>query len=66
MNGPYNPEEVGLKLGEAAYLSGFTLNYDPGRGVTYIGCLLIVGGIFIAYFVRLAGPRRRAPQGGDA
>ena len=66
MNGPYNPEEVGLKLGEPAYLSGFTLNYDPGRGVTYIGCLLIVGGIFIAYFVRLAGPRRRAPQGGDA
>ena len=53
MNGPYNPEEVGLKLGESAYLSGFTLNYDPGRGLTYIGCLLICAGIVVAYFVRL-------------
>ncbi|MEI8375704.1 MAG: hypothetical protein WCJ35_23020 [Planctomycetota bacterium] len=53
MDGPYNPEEVGLKLGESAYLSGFTLNYDPGRGLTYMGCLLICAGIVVAYFVRL-------------
>ena len=53
MNGPFNPEEVGMKLGESAYCSGFTLNYDPGRGLTYVGCLLVVAGIFVAYFVRL-------------
>jgi len=56
MNGPYNPEEVGLKLGESAYLSGFTLNYDPGRGLTYLGCLLICAGIVVAYFVKLKNP----------
>ncbi len=60
MNGPYNPEDFGLKMSESAYLSGFTLNYDPGRGLTYVGCLLIVAGIFVAYFVRLGGPGRRA------
>ena len=63
MNGPYNPEEFGLKLGESAYLSGFTLNYDPGRGLTYVGCLLIVAGIFVAYFVRLRRPSCRAGRG---
>ena len=57
MNGPYNPEDFGLKLAESAYLSGFTLNYDPGRGLTYLGCLLIVAGIFVAYFVRLVVPK---------
>ncbi len=58
MNGPYNPEDFGLKLAESAYLSGFTLNYDPGRGLTYVGCLLIVAGIFVAYFVRFVVPSR--------
>lgn len=37
---------------ESVYRSGLTLNYDPGRGLTYVGCLLIVAGIFVAYFVR--------------
>ena len=68
MNGPFNPEEIGMKVGESAYLSGFRLNYDPGRGVTYVGCLLIVAGIFLAYFVRFAGPNREAgrPNGEEA
>ncbi len=39
---------------QSVYRSGFTLNYDPGRGLTYMGCLLIVAGIFVAYFVRFA------------
>jgi hypothetical protein len=56
----YTPQERKLKLGEPAYLTGFTLNNDPGRGLTYVGCLLIVAGIFAAYFVRFAGPGRRA------
>jgi hypothetical protein len=49
----YNPEDYDRKPGESVYLSTFRLNYDPGRGVTYVGCLLIVAGIFVAYFVRL-------------
>jgi hypothetical protein len=58
MPGPYNPEDFDRKPGESVYLSGFTLNYDPGRGLTYVGCLLIVAGIFVAYFVRLVVPSR--------
>ncbi len=58
MTGPYNPEDFELKLGESVYLSGFTLNYDPGRGLTYVGCLLVVAGIFVAYFVRFRVIRR--------
>ena len=56
---PNNREDDDAKSADSAYLSGFTLNYDPGRGLTYVGCLLVVGGIFIAYFVKLAAPRRR-------
>jgi len=58
MNGPYDPEQFDRKPGESVYLSGLTLNYDPGRGLTYVGCLLVVAGIFVAYFVRFAIPRR--------
>jgi len=58
MPGPYNPEDFDRKPGESVYISGFTLNYDPGRGLTYVGCLLIVAGIFVAYFVRLVVPKR--------
>ena len=49
---PNNREDVDMKVGDSIYLSGFTLNYDPGRGLTYVGCLLVVAGIFVAYFVR--------------
>ncbi len=52
MDGLYNPETFNRKPGESVYLSGFRLNYDPGRGLTYVGCLLVVAGIFVAYFVR--------------
>jgi hypothetical protein len=58
MPGPFNPEQFDRKPGESVYLSGFTLNYDPGRGLTYVGCLLVVAGIFIAYFVKFVIPRR--------
>ena len=57
MPGPYNPEDFERKPGESVYISGFTLNYDPGRGLTYVGCLLVVAGIFVAYFVRLVTPK---------
>jgi hypothetical protein len=58
----YTPQERRLKLGEPAYFTGFSLNYDPGRGVIYVGCLLIVAGIFVAYYVRFTTPGRQAAR----
>ncbi len=48
--------------------SVLTVNYDPGRGVKYLGSSLIVAGIFTmfymkAYFFR---PRRQDEEGDDA
>lgn len=34
------------------YSSTLTVNYDPGRGVKYLGCLLIVGGIATMFYMR--------------
>ena len=34
------------------YLSVLTVNHDPGRVCKYLGCLLIVGGIFCNYFLK--------------
>ena len=55
MNGPFDPERFGGEPGPPVYLSIFTINHDPGRGLTYLGCLLVVAGIFVAYF----GKKRR-------
>ncbi|OHB68518.1 MAG: hypothetical protein A2V70_02780 [Planctomycetes bacterium RBG_13_63_9] len=46
------------------FLSWLTVNYDPGRGVKYAGCLLIVIGITImfymkAYFFRPRGAKKK-------
>lgn len=48
------------------YGSVLTVNYDPGRGVKYIGCLLVIGGIATmfymrAYFFKPAGKAKAAP-----
>ncbi len=34
------------------YRSVLSMNYDPGRGLKYLGCLLIVVGIGIVYYLR--------------
>jgi hypothetical protein len=34
------------------YGSVLTVNYDPGRGVKYIGCLLVIGGIATMFYMR--------------
>ena len=57
MSSPYQPQDLGIKLGEPVYVSGLSLNDDPGRGLTYVGCLLIVAGIFVAYFVKLTASK---------
>ncbi len=73
-NGPYmNPKAVenteGKEPRDVFYVSTFTVYYSPGRGLLYLGCLLIVLGIGImysmkAYFFSSPGkivPVRRKP-----
>ena len=52
MQGPYAPEEVQSPSTDPVYISYLTINYDPGRGLEYAGCLLVVAGIFIRYYVK--------------
>ena len=59
MNGLYDPERLGGEPGPPVYLSIFTINHDPGRGLTYLGCLLVVAGVFVVYF----GKRFMNPAG---
>ncbi len=40
------------------YSSTFTVNYDPGRGMLYLGCLLICFGIGFHYYLRGAKPMK--------
>jgi hypothetical protein len=58
MNGPFKPQQLGIRMGDPVYVSGLSLNDDPGRGLTYVGCLMVVAGIFAAYFIRLAPAKR--------
>lgn len=48
------------------FLSWLTFNYDPGRGLKYLGSLLIVAGIGIMFYMRAYFFRRRdgSPEGG--
>lgn len=39
-------------LPEQLYISILTVNYDPGRGVKYVGCGLIVLGIVTMFYMR--------------
>lgn len=38
--------------GDDRFQSVLTVNYDPGRGVKYVGCLLIVAGIVTMFYMR--------------
>ena len=40
---------------DQVYLSVFSVNYDPGRGLKYAGCLMIVVGIGVVYYWRRLG-----------
>jgi hypothetical protein len=37
---------------EELYLSWLTVNYDPGRGLKYFGCLMIVAGIATMFYMK--------------
>jgi len=46
------PADSKSKLRDQLFMSILTVNYDPGRGVKYIGCLLIVAGITTMFYMR--------------
>ena len=55
MPGPWPPSQVGIDATDTdeslIYASYFTVNYDPGRALKYLGCFLVVGGVFVRYFM---------------
>ncbi len=67
-SGPFRPGDPGFPIDFAAaeqreeiYVSHFTLNYDPGRGLKYFGSLMIVAGIAVMFFMKAYFFRRRTP-----
>jgi hypothetical protein len=52
MQGPYSPEEIETSAAQPVYISYLSVNSDPGRGLIYTGCLLVVIGIFTRYYTR--------------
>lgn len=76
--GPFKPGDGVYEIiypdgadGKAKAMSVLTVNYDPGRGVKYTGCLLIVGGIATmfymrAYFFKKPTPHETRPAQSDA
>ncbi len=66
--GPYVPGEHTYRVfateatGENLYYSILTVNYDPGRGIKYAGCLLIVGGIGTMFYMRAYFFKSRPPS----
>jgi hypothetical protein len=58
-DGPWVPGEAefdslacGDRSRDRVYLSRLSVNYDPGRTLKHIGCLMIVVGIAIVYYLR--------------
>ncbi len=45
------------------YSSTFTVNYDPGRGLLYLGCLMICAGIGALYYLNKAVGSRQEARG---
>jgi hypothetical protein len=45
-------EHPDLEPKEQLYSSTLTVNYDPGRGIKYLGCFLIVAGIATMFYMR--------------
>jgi hypothetical protein len=62
--GPWPAEQLGLKPSggddELVYVSFLTVASDPGRAMKYLGCLLIVVGVFIRYYMKWFFMRKRS------
>jgi hypothetical protein len=54
-------------LPDQLFLSWLTVNYDPGRGLKYFGCLMIVAGIATMFYMRayFFRPRGHKPDDRD-
>ena len=67
---PGDPEFDRLVAGDHSrdqvYLSQLSVNYDPGRGLKYAGCLMIVVGIGIVYYSRRLGSKSSGVRGQGA
>ncbi len=57
--GPWRPGDPlfdelvgGDSTRDRLFLSWLTVNYDPGRGLKYAGCLLIVVGIIVMFYMK--------------
>ncbi len=69
--GPFRPGEPifeqlvrGRTPTQELYLSWLTINYDPGRGLKYLGALLIVLGIACMFYMKayFFAPRRKQKE----
>jgi hypothetical protein len=50
---PKSPQRVrNDRSRDQVFLSQLSVNYDPGRGLKYLGSLLICGGIIMVYYMR--------------
>jgi len=47
------------------YQSTLTVNYDPGRGLKYVGCLMIVAGTAVLFYMKGYFFRRRRGEDGE-
>jgi len=47
---------------DQVYASVLTVNYDPGRGTKYVGCLLVVAGIATMFYMRAYFFKPRQPR----
>jgi hypothetical protein len=72
-NGPWLPgdavyDRYASPERDDLYMSTLTVNYDPGRGTKYAGCLLIVCGIGTMFYMRayFFKPRPRSPSSKSA
>ncbi len=68
--GPWRPGDPlfdkmvgGDSTRDRLFLSWLTVNYDPGRGLKYVGCLLIIAGIAVMFYMKtyLFGRRKPGP-----
>jgi hypothetical protein len=57
-SGPFKPGDAafesvaGTTPREQVFASVLSANYDPGRGMKYAGSLLIVGGVFLVFYLK--------------
>lgn len=67
-NGPWKPgdEEFDMLVQATSdrdqlFVSTLTVNYDPGRGLKYLGSLLVVGGVVTMFYMKAYFFKRRGP-----